>query len=146
VSLVSRQVRQAQMSTARHVLTFESALSSLIVEIDSMRIEQVLANLLGNAVKYSPQGGPIEVALREEDEPHAALLSVRDQGIGIPAREQAHLFGRFVRAHNARATEIAGTGLGLYLSREFVERHGGRLWFESIEGVGSTFSLSLPLP
>jgi PAS domain S-box-containing protein len=145
VGLARQQVRQAQMTTERHALSFETSLSSLVVEIDRVRIEQVLANLLGNAVKYSPQGGPIEVVLREQGEPRAALLSVRDRGIGIPAREQARLFGRFVRAENARATEIAGTGLGLYLSRELVEQHGGHIWFESAEGVGTTFSLSLPL-
>jgi signal transduction histidine kinase len=117
----------------------------LQVEIDRGRIEQVLSNLLSNAVKYSPQGGPIELSLREVDEPHTALLSIRDRVIGIPENSQARLFGRFVRAENARAAEITGAGLGLYLSRELVERHGGRLWFESQEGAGSTFSLTLPL-
>ena len=115
VGLVNQQVRQVQMTTERHTLSIETELPSLVAEVDPARIEQVLSNLLGNAVKYSPQGGPIEVVLREEDESRAALLSVRDHGIGIPAREQSRLFGRFVRAANARATGIAGTGLGLYL-------------------------------
>ena len=136
---------QAQITTQRHTFSFETLLSRLEVEVDRVRIEQVLSNLLGNAVKYSPQGGPIEVVLREEVEPHAALLSIRDQGISIPASQQARIFGRFVRAENARATEIAGTGLGLYLSCELVEWHAGRLWFESEEGAGSTFFLTLPL-
>jgi signal transduction histidine kinase len=116
-----------------------------MVDIDRVRIEQVLSNLLSNAVKYTPQGGPIELIIREEVESHSALLSVRDRGIGIPLQQQARIFGRFARAENARATEITGTGLGLYLSRELVERHGGRLWFESTEGVGSTFFMTLPL-
>ena len=73
------------------------------------------------------------------------MLAIRDKGIGIPASQQARMFGRFVRAENARASEITGTGLGLYISRELVERHGGRLWFESAEGVGSTFFFTLPL-
>ena len=145
VGLVRQQVRQAQMTTRRHTLSFETAFPSLVAEVDRGRIEQVLANLLSNAVKYSPQGGPIAVVLRKAEEPQAALLQVADQGIGIPAAQQARLFGRFVRAENARATEITGTGLGLYLSRELVERHGGRLWFESAEGAGSTFFLRLPL-
>jgi len=96
-------------------------------------------------VKYSPQGGPIELTLREEVDPHVTLLTIHDHGIGIPAHEQARIFGRFVRAENARSAEITGTGLGLYLSRELVERHGGRLWFESMEDEGTTFFLSLPL-
>ncbi len=145
VALIRHQVMQAQITTKQHTFSFETPLSSLMVEIDHVRIEQVLSNLLGNAVKYSPQGGPIEIVLREEVEPHVVLLTVRDRGIGIPASQQARIFGRFVRAENARATEIAGTGLGLYLSRELVEWHSGRLWFESVEGVGSTFSLTLPI-
>jgi PAS domain S-box-containing protein len=145
VGLVRQQIRQAQMTTRSHALSFETELPSLVVEVDRGRIEQVLANLLNNAIKYSPQGGLVEVALRQDGEPGSALLSVRDHGIGIPAGQQARLFGRFVRAENARAAEITGTGLGLYLSREFVERHGWRLWFESVEGVGSTFYLRLSL-
>ncbi len=73
------------------------------------------------------------------------LLDALPSGVYLVHGRQARLFGRFVRADNARATEIAGTGLGLYLSRELVERHGGQLWFESREGTGSTFYLTLPL-
>jgi signal transduction histidine kinase len=105
----------------------------------------VLANLLTNAIKYSPAGGPVEVTLRAEIERQGALISIRDQGIGIPQAEQAHLFGRFVRATNGQAHGISGTGLGLYLCRELVEQHGGHIWFESIEGAGSTFFIRLPL-
>ena len=115
------------------------------MEVDRIRVEQVLTNLLSNAIKYSPQGGPIELSLREKIEPREAVLSIRDRGIGIPVGQQARIFGRFVRAENARASEITGTGLGLYLSRELVERHGGRLWFELAEGEGSTFFMSLPM-
>jgi signal transduction histidine kinase len=117
-----------------------------MVEVDLERIEQVLTNLLSNAIKYSPQGGPIGLAIREEAEPHTALDSIRDWGIGIPALQQARIFGRFVRAENARASEITGTGLGLFLRLVLVERHGGRLWFESTERAGSTFFMALPLP
>jgi signal transduction histidine kinase len=72
-------------------------------------------------------------------------VSVKDQGIGIPRHQHAQIFGRFMRADNARTWGIGGTGLGLYLCRELVERHGGRLRFESEEGKGSTFSFALPL-
>lgn len=74
-----------------------------------------------------------------------AELSVSDRGIGIPARQQARIFERFERADNSRAYGIGGTGLGLYLSRALVERHGGHIWLESVEGEGSTFTLTFPL-
>jgi len=102
-------------------------------------------NLLTNAIKYSPDGGSVEVALQLASEWQEALISIRDQGIGIPQAEQAQLFGRFVRASNSQAQGIGGTGLGLYLCRELVSQHGGDIWFESTEGAGSTFFLRLPL-
>jgi len=145
VALTRHMVTQWQMTTRQHAFSLDTQHTSLVVEVDRGRIEQVLSNLLSNAIKYSPQGGPIELTIREEVEPHVAFLAVRDRGIGIPAEQQARIFGRFVRAENARASEITGTGLGLYLSRELVERHGGRLWFESTEGKGSTFFMTLPL-
>ncbi len=144
VALTQHIMAQWQMTTERHVISLDTTFSSLVLEIDRVLIEQVLSNLLSNAIKYSAEGGPIELAIREEKEPHAILLSIRDHGIGIPARQQTRIFGRFVRAENARASEITGTGLGLYLSRELVERHRGRLWFESSEGIGSTFFMRLP--
>jgi signal transduction histidine kinase len=115
------------------------------VDVDPRRMEQVLSNLLGNAIKYSPAGGAIEITLQEDGETKTALLSVRDAGIGIPTDQQARIFGRFERADNARAHGIGGTGLGLYLCREIVERHEGRIWFESVEGEGSTFFIALPI-
>ncbi len=76
---------------------------------------------------------------------HEARFRVRDRGMGIPREQQAHIFGRFVRAENARAARIGGTGLGLYLCRELIERQGGHIYFESEEHVGTTFFFSLPL-
>jgi PAS domain S-box-containing protein len=146
VTLTRHIVAQRQITTRHHTISLDSEHASLIGEVDHERIEQVLTNLLSNAIKYSPQGGPIELTIREEAEPHTALISIRDRGMGIPIGQQAHIFGRFVRAENARASEITGTGLGLFLSRELVERHGGRLWFESTEGAGSTFFMALVLP
>ncbi|HAE84828.1 MAG TPA: hypothetical protein DCK85_15715, partial [Ktedonobacter sp.] len=144
VPLAQRVATFMQQTTTRHQVEVRTTHPQLVADVDPGRIEQVLTNLVGNAIKYSPQGGPIELTLREEVEPHIALLAIRDRGIGIPAGQQARIFGRFVRAENARASEITGTGLGLYLSRELVERHGGRLWFESSEGAGSTFFMTLP--
>ncbi len=144
VALCRRVLAQLQQSTDRHQLTLSTSLSHLLARVDGGRIEQVLANLLTNAIKYSPAGGLVEMTLREETQRQEALISIRDQGIGIPQEEQASLFGRFVRASNSQAHGISGTGLGLYLCRELVEQHGGRIWFESIEGQGSTFFIALP--
>lgn len=146
VALARRVLARMQLTTQRHTLTLITTPAHVGVHADPRRMEQVLSNLIGNAIKYSPEGGEIEITIRAEDEAHEALLSVRDQGIGIPLHEQAQVFGRFARADNAQAHGIRGTGLGLYLCRELVEAHGGRIWFESAERQGSTFFVALPLP
>jgi PAS domain S-box-containing protein len=145
VALARRVVTRLQMTTERHTLSLATSVEHLVAQVDPRRMEQVLSNLIGNAIKYSPEGGSIEVTIREEEQAHEALLCVSDHGIGIPAQQQLLVFGRFARADNARAHGIGGTGLGLYLCRELVERHGGRIWFESTEGQGSTFFVALPL-
>ncbi|GCE20552.1 PAS domain-containing sensor histidine kinase [Dictyobacter kobayashii] len=145
VSLVKRVTHRHQIISKRHQLIIDTQVPFLIVSIDVMRIEQVLTNLLSNAIKYSPCGGQIQIKLEELKASRQALLSIKDSGIGIPAYEQARIFGRFTRADNALSNGIYGTGLGLYLSRELVERHGGNIWFQSQEGQGTTFFVSLPL-
>lgn len=145
VEITRHAIAQVQASSDRHQLTFSTALSSLQAEVDKGRIEQVLVNLLTNAIKFSPDGGSVEVTLQVSPGGQEALIAIRDQGIGIPQAEQAQLFGRFVRASNSQSQGIGGTGLGLYLSRELVSEHGGDIWFESTEGVGTTFFLRLPL-
>ncbi len=145
VALARRVLTRRQLTTERHTLTLTTSLPHLILDVDPRRMEQVLVNLIGNAIIYSPEGGPIEVTIRAESEAHEALLTVRDQGMGIPQRDRAQVFERFARAGNAQTYGIGGTGLGLYLCRELVEQHGGRIWFESAEGQGSTFFVTLPL-
>jgi PAS domain S-box-containing protein len=145
VALVRRVVTRLQMTTERHTLSRFTAVEHLVAQVDPRRLEQVLSNLIGNAIKYSPEGGSIDVTIREDEQAHEALLCVSDHGIGIPAQQHLLVFGRFARTDNARAYGIGGTGLGLYLCRELVERHGGRIWFESVEGQGSTFFVALPL-
>ncbi|MDQ6695275.1 MAG: PAS domain S-box protein [Chloroflexota bacterium] len=110
---------------------------------DRERLWQVLVNLLENAIKYSPQGGPIELVLTEQGD--KAVVSVRDQGIGIPAEQLHRVFERFYRAPNASERNYAGLGLGLNISREIVQRHGGEMWLRSREGEGTTVSFSIPL-
>ncbi|TMC23358.1 MAG: cell wall metabolism sensor histidine kinase WalK [Chloroflexi bacterium] len=145
VMLVQRVATQMQRTTQRHQIGVSAAHSSLVVDIDTRRAEQVLTNLIGNAIKYSPQGGVITVTVAKESASKLLQVSVKDTGIGIPKQQQAQIFGRFIRADNAVSWGISGTGLGLYLCRELVERQGGHVWFESEEGVGSTFFVSFPL-
>jgi PAS domain S-box-containing protein len=145
VSLVQRVATLLQQTTTRHRLEVRKTHPVLVADIDPGRIEQVLTNLIGNAIKYSPQGGPVTISIWEEAAARAVGVSVRDSGIGIPQRQHAQIFGRFMRADNAQAWGISGTGLGLYICRELVERHGGHLWFESAEDAGSTFFLTLPI-
>jgi PAS domain S-box-containing protein len=115
---------------------------SLTVTGDAARLRQVVENLVGNAIKYSPGGEPVEVTLRGRQS--GVELSVRDRGIGIPDTERGKLFGRFARASNARALGISGTGFGLYLAKTIVELHGGHIDVESVEGQGSTFRVFVP--
>lgn len=143
VALAQRVIRRLQMTSQRHTLSLHAVLPHVVVQADSRRLEQVLSNLIGNAIKYSPQGGPVEITI-EQEETHGAVLSVRDHGIGIPAQQQGRIFSRFMRADNARKSGVSGTGLGLYLCRELIELHGGRIWFESVEEQGSVFYLALP--
>jgi signal transduction histidine kinase len=107
---------------------------------DGILVEQILVNLLGNATKYSPADKPIEVTTEEDDNEFRCI--VRDYGIGIPAEDAGRIFTRFFRASNA--SHMAGTGLGLSLSRALAELHGGTLVFTSIEGQGTVFILTLP--
>ncbi len=110
---------------------------------DRDRIEQVLENLIGNAIKYSPDGGPVEIALNVRG--GEARLSVSDQGIGIALPEIEKVFGLFYRSPDPRADQVGGLGLGLYISREIVARHHGRLWAARNAGSGTTFHVRLPL-
>ncbi|MBX5450389.1 PAS domain S-box protein [Thermogemmatispora sp.] len=149
IPLVRQVVRRLQQTTERHQLEVRAPAEPLVALIDPHRLEQVLSNLIENAIKYSPQGGPIRVSVARDGDHDgqapAVLISVQDHGIGIPRHQQGQIGGRFMRAENARAWGIEGTGLGLYLARALVEQHGGRLWFESEEGQGSTFFVRLPL-
>lgn len=122
------------------------------VKADPGRIEQVLTNLISNAVKFTSQGGHIEVSVSKTDvsgpsnkKSEYIKVSVKDNGRGIPKKEQSKIFGRFFRVSNVVEDEIEGTGLGLYLSKQYVEMHGGEIWFDSKRGVGSTFYFTLPI-
>jgi signal transduction histidine kinase len=143
-ALVRQLIESYRQTTEIHSFVLESSEPELIGFVDEGRTERVIDNLISNAVKYSPTGGFIEIALvRDPNEPDFARLTVTDHGIGIPATDLPHIFDRYQRAGNT--TAITGTGIGLAGARQIVEQHGGRIEVESREGSGSTFVVLLPL-
>lgn len=112
---------------------------------DGDHAPQILGNLLGNAVKYTPPGGEIDVHVGWGLEDGFLQVAVKDSGVGIPEQEQKYLFSRFFRASNAAEAGARGTGLGLYIARALIELHGGSIWFSSERGRGSTFYVTFPI-
>lgn len=114
----------------------------LWVEIDTDKFTQVIDNIMNNAIKYSPDGGVITARLLETH--NHVIMSISDQGLGIPRKDLSHIFDRFFRVDKARSRKQGGTGLGLAISKEVVNMLGGQIWVDSVEGKGSTFYISLP--
>jgi len=139
--LVRRCVDQAQTQTSEHQLIL-SATPDVHAEVDAFRFEQVITNLLDNAIKYSPEGGPIEVGLGQPT-PNRVRITVRDYGIGIPPGQEIRIFERFFQAH--RNSHRSGLGLGLYLSHQIIGEHDGRLRAEAASGGGSRFIVEVPV-
>lgn len=145
VALVRSQVAEFQTRTRRHQVRVEAQSDKLIVWIDAPRIERVLGNLLSNALKYSPNGGEVVVRVRKEGgaDEDWAIVEVQDPGIGMSAADRDRLFTWFFRSE--RVAEIAGTGIGLAGASRIVQLHGGNITVQSVEGMGSTFTVRLPL-
>jgi two-component system, sensor histidine kinase len=141
--LVEEVVADFRGQTPNHAIVFQRSPEALLVRGDQERLEQVLVNLLQNAIKYSPQGGQITVGVARVA--GDVRVSVKDPGIGIPGDEQPRLFQRFFRAANANTRNYSGLGIGLFVSHEIVKQHGGRFEVESEIGKGSTFCFHLPL-
>jgi signal transduction histidine kinase len=140
-ALLRSAVKRAEQSWPNHRFVVKPH-AGVCVTVDSARIMQALRQMLDNAVAFSPDGGSIDVEL--ESDPEWAVVSVRDRGVGIPARCQRSIFTPFFKAHAMTELDAGGLGTGLYLAREIARRHGGDLWFDSVEGQGSTFRLKLP--
>jgi len=115
---------------------------SIFVEFDQDKMTQVLDNLISNALKYSPEGGTITCQVEEQDE--KIIVSISDEGVGIPKDSINRIFDRFYRVDKARTRKLGGTGLGLAIAKEMVQAHKGKIWVESKEGEGTTFYFSLP--
>jgi signal transduction histidine kinase len=142
-ALVQRIVAEVQPTLSMHTITTTTRGTGLIVDGDPLRLEQVLQNIIQNAVKYSPAGGAIAIETFTQDQ--SVCVSVADQGMGIPQESVQRLFSRFYRAANVDDRQISGMGIGLYVVKEIVTLHGGSVAVESIEGAGSTFTICLPL-
>jgi two-component system phosphate regulon sensor histidine kinase PhoR len=146
------QVPPLVEASMRRLRTFAERQGVVLIELvpddlppirgDEDRLDQLLMNLLHNAIKFSPEGGTVTVTTDEH--PDGVVISVTDHGVGIPAKDQARVFERFYKVDRARQRGQGGTGLGLAIARHIAEAHGGRIWLESEEGRGSTFSFSLP--
>jgi two-component system, OmpR family, sensor histidine kinase VicK len=115
--------------------------AEIIVDVDKSKIRQVFANFIDNSIKYSKEKGKVTVGCSREN--NEAIISIKDNGIGIPGKQQEKLFEKFFRADNAVLSETDGTGLGLYIAKAIVEAHNGSVWFDSVENKGTTFYIKL---
>lgn len=126
------------------VLRRDLPLELPLVRGNQVRLDQVVSNLVGNAIKFTPEGGTVTVSAGEEK--GKVVVEVKDTGIGIAPEDQVHLFEKFYRVRSEETSDIEGTGLGLAIVKSIVEGHGGRVWVQSQPGQGSTFGFALPLP
>jgi PAS domain S-box-containing protein len=140
-ALAERVANRFRTQTQDHEIAVDFPPDFPLVKADPNRVEQVLDNLVSNAIKYSPRGR-IEISGRAL--PGEAVVTVSDQGSGIPPEEQTRIFERFTRGAQAQAQAKTGAGLGLYLAKAIVEAHGGRIWVESSPGEGAAFSFTIP--
>jgi signal transduction histidine kinase len=139
-ALVEGMARTLEASAGHRATLDVDAPHDLVVEGDRARLERVVQNLLGNAVKYSPEATAVRLTVRPQEE--GVAIRVQDSGVGIPAGELPHIFTPFYRASTARC--IPGTGIGLAGAKTIVEQHGGRITLESREGQGTTVTVYLP--
>lgn len=142
-NIIRAAVKSVSSLTAQKDMTILEEVPSEfeVIEGDEERLIQVMVNLLSNAIKFSPEGSSITVKLENKGD---FIVHVVDRGVGIPAEELSRLFQRFYQVDRSAARDLGGTGLGLYISKQIVEAHGGRIWVESRVGEGSKFSFSLP--
>lgn len=140
--LVKENIADAELLSATHKIFFKSY-EPVSVFADRDKIESVLSNLISNAIKYSPLGKQIEICCKVTDA--SAIISVKDQGMGIQPENIPRLFDRFYRVESNQMQLISGFGIGLYLSAEIIQHHNGKIWVESEPEKGSVFYFSLPL-
>jgi len=139
IDFLKEPAEKKKISLSRHEIH-----SSLAIRADRSYLEQVLINLLDNAIKYTPEGGRVIVSVVEKDSKDIQF-SIEDNGIGIPNEDLSRIFERFYRVDKGRSKELGGTGLGLSIVKHLVQAHGGRVWVDSQLGKGSTFYFTLPM-
>ncbi len=142
--LVNHVIDRFEMTTKNQDIQFKRRIpeEEITVQGDRDKLMQLMDNIVSNAVKYSPEGGTINVSLKQEQE--RLVVSVKDEGVGIPRENIPHVFDRFYRVDKARSRNLGGTGLGLAIAKEIAMAHGGNIWVSSEWGKGTTFSFSLP--
>lgn len=124
-------------------LAFDKPRTSLpSLKLDTIKLKQVIENVISNAIKYTGRGGRVHIWLDETDS--QVVMHCQDTGVGIPEEQQAEIFTRFFRGHNVVGKDTHGSGLGLYIAKVIVEASGGRIWFESEEGKGTTMHVAVP--
>ena len=133
---------RSQDQEKKYELVRDYPITSVWIEIDTDKMTQVIDNILNNAIKYSPDGGKITVSMKTTDD--QMILSISDQGLGIPKEDLPKIFDRFYRVDKARSRAQGGTGLGLAIAKEIVKQHNGFIWAKSEYGKGSTFTIVLP--
>ena len=133
---------RAQDQEKKYELVRDYPITSVWIEIDTDKMTQVIDNILNNAIKYSPDGGKITVSMKTTDD--QMILSISDQGLGIPKQDLPKIFDRFYRVDRARSRAQGGTGLGLAIAKEIIKQHNGFIWAKSEYGKGSTFTIVLP--
>ena len=133
---------RAQDEEKKYEIVRDYPITSVWIEIDTDKMTQVIDNILNNAIKYSPDGGKITVTMKTTDD--QMILSISDQGLGIPKQDLPRIFDRFYRVDRARSRAQGGTGLGLSIAKEIIKQHNGFIWAKSEYGKGSTFTIVLP--
>ena len=133
---------RSQDEEKKYELVRDYPINSVWIEIDTDKMTQVIDNILNNAIKYSPDGGKITVSMKTTDD--QMILSIKDQGLGIPKQDLPKIFDRFYRVDRARSRAQGGTGLGLAIAKEIIKQHNGFIWAKSEYGKGSTFTIVLP--
>ena len=133
---------RSQEQEKKYELVRDYPITSVWIEIDTDKMTQVIDNILNNAIKYSPDGGKITVSMKTTDD--QMILSISDQGLGIPKQDLPKIFDRFYRVDRARSRAQGGTGLGLAIAKEIIKQHNGFIWAKSEYGKGSTFTIVLP--